>query len=42
MVTCAIGGYVSAHWARRIPQAALRGLIIWISLSMAAWFFWRQ
>jgi hypothetical protein len=42
MVTCAIGGYVSAHWARRIPQAVLRGLIIWISLSMAAWFFWRQ
>jgi hypothetical protein len=42
MVTCAIGGYSSARWARRIPQPVLRGLVICIGLFMAAWFFWRQ
>jgi uncharacterized membrane protein YfcA len=42
MVTCAIGGYSSARWARRIPQPVLRGLVIGIGLFMAAWFFWRN
>lgn len=41
MVTCAIGGYTSARFARMVPQAVLRGLVIFIGLSMAAWFFWR-
>jgi uncharacterized membrane protein YfcA len=40
MVTCAIGGYTSARFARRVPQAVLRGLVIFIGFSMAAWFFW--
>ncbi len=40
MVTCAIGGYTSARFARMIPQAILRGLVIFIGFSMAAWFFW--
>ena len=42
MVTCAIGGYSSARFARRIPQPVLRGLVVFIGLSMAAWFFWRN
>jgi uncharacterized membrane protein YfcA len=42
MVTCAIGGYLSARTARRVPQALLRAIIVVIGLSMAAWFFWRQ
>lgn len=42
MVVCAIGGYSSARLARRVPQPVLRGLVIFIGLSMAAWFFWRQ
>lgn len=42
MVTCAIGGYTSARFARLVPQSVLRGLVIFIGLSMAAWFFWRQ
>ncbi len=41
MVTCAIGGYTSASMARRVPQPLLRGLVVFIGLSMAAWFFWR-
>ncbi len=41
MVTCAIGGYASARFARMVPQSFLRGLVVFIGLSMAAWFFWR-
>ena len=40
MITCAIGGYTSARFARMIPQSVLRGLVIFIGFSMAAWFFW--
>ncbi|MGD0731572.1 MAG: sulfite exporter TauE/SafE family protein [Terracidiphilus sp.] len=42
MVTCAIGGYMSARLARRVPQAFLRGLVVLIGLGMAAWFFVHQ
>jgi hypothetical protein len=42
MVTCAIGGYSSARFARRVPQPVLRGLVVFIGLGMAAWFFWRD
>jgi len=42
MVTCAVGGYTSASLARRIPQAMLRGMVVFIGLGMAAWFFWRN
>jgi len=42
MVTCAIGGYSSARFARRVPQPVLRGLVVFIGLGMAAWFFWRN
>jgi uncharacterized protein len=42
MITCAIGGYTSASMARRVPQPMLRGLVVFIGLSMAAWFFWRN
>ena len=40
MVTCAVGGYTSARFARMVPQFVLRGLVIFIGFSMAAWFFW--
>ena len=42
MLTCAIGGYTSARFARMIPQQVLRGLVVLIGLTMAAWFFWRN
>jgi uncharacterized protein len=42
MVTCAVGGYTSARFARRIPQPVLRGIVIFIGFGMAAWFFWRN
>lgn len=40
MVVCAIGGYTSARFARLVPQPVLRALVVFIGLSMAAWFFW--
>jgi uncharacterized membrane protein YfcA len=42
MVTCAVGGYSSARFARRVPQPVLRGLVVFIGLGMAAWFFWKN
>lgn len=42
MAVCAIGGYSSARLSRRVPQSVLRGLVIGIGLTMAAWFFWRN
>jgi uncharacterized membrane protein YfcA len=42
MVAAGIGGYVSASLAHRVPQPVLRGLVVVIGMSMAAWFFVRQ
>jgi uncharacterized membrane protein YfcA len=42
MIAAGIGGYVSASVCRRVPQPVLRGLVVVIGLSMAAWFFWRN
>jgi uncharacterized protein len=42
MITCALGGYFSAHYARRVPQPLLRTGVVILGLSMAAWFFWKQ
>jgi len=42
MVTCAVGGYTSARFARMVPQPVLRGIVIFIGFGMAAWFFWRN
>lgn len=39
MIAAAIGGYVSASMARRVPQPVLRALVVVIGLGMAAWFF---
>jgi uncharacterized membrane protein YfcA len=42
MLACAIGGYTSARFARMVPQHVLRGIVIGIGFSMAAWFFWKN
>ncbi len=42
MATCAIGGYMSASLARRIPRGALRMTVVAIGLIMSAWFFWKS
>jgi len=42
MIAAAIGGYVSASLAKRVPQPVLRGIVVVIGLGMAAWFFWKS
>lgn len=42
MVVCAIAGYSSARFARMVPPAVLRGVVIFIGFAMAAWFFWKS
>jgi hypothetical protein len=42
MVTCAVGGFASAHFSKRLNQRFLRGLVVFIGLAMAAYFFWRN
>jgi uncharacterized membrane protein YfcA len=42
MVTCALGGYLSARMAQRLNPRFLRVLVICIGLGMAAYFFWRN
>lgn len=41
MIAAAIGGYVSARLAKRVPQPVLRALVVIIGVGMAAWFFWK-
>ena len=40
MVFAGIGGYIGAHYARRMPARAMRALVLTAGLSVAAWFFY--
>ena len=40
--TSLIGGYVAAHYSRRVPGKFVRGLVIVIGFSLAAYYFWKQ
>jgi uncharacterized protein len=42
MVTCAIGGYLSARVAQRLNPRFLRVLVVLIGLGMAGYFFWKN
>jgi len=42
MVTCAIGGYLSARVSQRLNPRFLRALVVVVGLGMAAYFFWRN
>jgi len=42
MVTCAIGGYLSARVAQRLNPRMLRVVVVCVGLGMAAYFFWRN
>lgn len=42
MVTCAIGGYLSARVSQRLNPRFLRAMVVVIGLSMAAYFFWKN
>jgi len=40
MVTCAIGGYLSARISQRLDPRLLRAMVVVIGLGMAGYFFW--
>jgi hypothetical protein len=42
MVTCAIGGYLSARISQKLDQRFLRVVVVVVGLGMAAYFFWRN
>jgi uncharacterized membrane protein YfcA len=42
MVTCAIGGYLSARVAQRLNPRLLRLMVVVIGLGMAGYFFWKN
>jgi uncharacterized membrane protein YfcA len=42
MVTCAIGGYLSARLAQRLNPRLLRAMVVVIGLGMAGYFFWKN
>jgi uncharacterized protein len=42
MATAAIGGYLGAHFSRKLDPRFMRWLVVSIGLGMAAYFFWKQ
>ena len=40
MVFAALGGYMGAQYARRLPTAAMRAIVICVGFAVSAWFFW--
>jgi uncharacterized membrane protein YfcA len=33
------GGYVGGHWARRLPDAVLRGLVVAVGIGATVYLF---
>jgi uncharacterized membrane protein YfcA len=42
MVFAALGGYIGAHYARRMNSTVLRIIVVTVGLTISAYFFWRQ
>ena len=42
MLTCGVGGYIGALYARRMNPDMLRLIVVGTGCVMAAYFFWRQ
>lgn len=36
-----LGGYLSAHYAQKLPQSWIRGLVAGVGTGMTIYFFWR-
>jgi uncharacterized protein len=41
IVGATLGGYLSAHYAQKLPQAWIRGFVIAVGTTMSAYFFWK-
>jgi uncharacterized membrane protein YfcA len=42
MVFAGFGGFIGAHYARRMNPAILRAVVVVTGITIAAYFFWRQ
>ena len=42
MLAAGLGGWVGAHYARRMPQAALRAVVIAVGFTISGYFFYRN
>ncbi len=42
MIFAGVGGYIGAHYARRMNSDVLRVIVVCTGCAMAAYFFWRQ
>jgi uncharacterized membrane protein YfcA len=42
MATSVVGGFVAAHYSRRVPGKYVRWLVIAIGFGLAGFYFWRQ
>jgi len=42
LVGALIGGYFGAHYAQKLPQKLVRGVVITAGAVMTAYFFWRK
>jgi hypothetical protein len=42
MAFAALGGWLGARLAKRVPGEVLRGIVVATGLVIAAYFFWRQ
>jgi hypothetical protein len=40
MLFAGLGGYVGARYARRLPAAAMRAMVIAVGFAVSGWFFW--
>jgi len=36
-----LDGYSAAHYAKKLPQSLVKGLVILVGLAMTIVFFWR-
>jgi uncharacterized protein len=41
IVGATLGGYLSAHYAQKLPPAWIRGFVIIVGTGMTAYFFWK-
>lgn len=42
MVAAALGGYIGAHYARKLPQSTMRTLVIAVGFAVSGYFFYRN
>jgi uncharacterized membrane protein YfcA len=41
-VAAIVGGYLAAHYARKLPAIYVRVLVIVIGFSLAGYYLWKQ